>query len=143
MLVTTSFYEQLIMGVKGNTFTNWTPPLQVGLYTNNVTLTRNTTFSNLVEASFPGYARVNIGAFGVAYLNANGFWQIDRSSLAVFQPASIGAGQQVYGYFVGIPPGALWWAEANPAGPTLVGASLLPYIVQISFQESQFNPTNP
>jgi hypothetical protein len=37
-------------------------PFQVGLYTNNYVILPTSTISNITEASFSGYARVNIGS---------------------------------------------------------------------------------
>lgn len=143
MLVTTSTFQQLIMQAKA-TYLAGLPFAYIGLFINVITITRATTQSMLVEASFPGYSRITSSLnFGAPYLNGSGFYQIDRVGLAQFTPSVITAGQNVYGYFVGTGPNGLLWAENNPAGPTLVGATLLPYIAQISIMESQWNPTNP
>jgi hypothetical protein len=144
VLAITDAYKLWIMQQKAAAI-NAQPSIVIGLFTNNIVPSRTTLITNLVEATFPGYTRV-LGpiVFGAPYFNAGQFAQIDRTTLAVFTPSSVGVGQLVYGYFVYfVGLSILLWAELNAAGPQLIGNSLLPYVVQVSMQESQFNPTGP
>jgi hypothetical protein len=138
MMAITDAWKLLAMSLKAAYLNS--NSCQIGLYTNITTPSRTTTLSSLVEASFPGYSRIT-GTLGMGapYLNTGNFAQIDRSALAQFTPSSVSAGQNIYGYFVCLNAGGvLFWAENNPAGFSLVGATLIPYIVQVSLQESQF-----
>lgn len=145
MLVLNQNYEIGVMNQKATWLNQGGLNLQVGLYTNNYTPVRNSTLANFTEASFPGYARISLSAgWGSAYLNNNNFVEIDYRNLLVYTPSSVTAGQQVYGYFIwSLTLSQIFWAELNPAGPTLVGASLLPFILQLNLQESQWNPSSP
>lgn len=83
--------------------------LKWGLFTNNQTIIASTTFANLTEATWAGYAQVTAGTWGAAALVAG---------KAVTQPSAFpsfgntsGSSQSFYGWFL-----------LDPADTSLVAA---------------------
>lgn len=73
--------------------------LQVGLFTNNLTINNQTTLSNLVEANFDGYARQSPGTWSGLLANQDGSWSVN-SELVAFSATDGTVPNTIYGYFV-------------------------------------------
>lgn len=143
MLTATDWWKLQALQLKAQ----WlqTTPLQIGLFTNPYTPTRSSVLGDFVQPTiFTSALLTGPLVFGVPYINAAGFAQMDRTTLAQWTPAAITAGQMIYGYFIYYPGlGQILWAERNPLGPLLYGTTFLPYVLQVTFSDSQFNPTLP
>ena len=105
--------------------------LYLGLYTNNVTVNPTTTFSSLIEASFPGYSRVSINGFGSAFLNGANQGEID-STIQNLTLTTTGGPYPIYGYFLMTAPsgGILVAIGPNSAAPVNLANAGDTYTVQ-------------
>jgi hypothetical protein len=107
-------------------------PLQgyvLALYVNNRTPVITDTLANYTEASFPGYARINLTGWNTAFLNGASKAETDEL-VRVFTQSSVPTPQQtVYGYLVIDNVGNLAWAELNPSGGVLMNGAGQTYTV--------------
>lgn len=93
------------------------PALEIGLYTNTITITDATQLSDLTEATFPGYARILTSIVAVADPTINGDDQgeLDSPTLTWAASGDPSSPEVIKGMFVRMPnEGAiqkLLWAE--------------------------------
>lgn len=73
--------------------------VSMGLFVNNVTVTEDTVFDDLTEASFDGYARHTAVTFDTAYVDSSDGWAV-QTGLYQFLMTDSNEPQTVYGYFL-------------------------------------------
>lgn len=96
---------------------NW-PTLSMGLFVSDYTPADgdNLATYTAIEATFPGYARVDLT--GWTFPAADGAGRArTAAALVTFTRTVTGSPQFVWGYFVTEPGGTLLWAERHPAPP--------------------------
>lgn len=102
------------------------------LFVNNHIPVGNDTVLDYVEATYPGYAGINLNSWSAAYLNGANEAQTDETIRTITSTGS--SAESVYGYFVtNIAGSTLYWAELNPSGPVAITSSGIPYSVQPKF----------
>lgn len=89
----------------------------VGLFQSFTNNGQNTTFGDFVEATFSGYARVQISSWGTPVQVATNLVRAQHPSV-VFTAAGIGTTNQIYGYFILKSDGStlLTWEENGVSG---------------------------
>lgn len=87
----------------------------MGLYTNNYTPLETSVIGDFTEATFGGYSRVAVDAWGAAFWSSGG-WAESDAALATFTATGAGLPVTVYGYFLLDAGGNVVGAERNPAG---------------------------
>jgi hypothetical protein len=111
-----------------------TEDYSVGLFSNNYTVVDATTFGNLVEATFLGYARVSVlrSSFAPAVIVANVAYLI--SSVVPTFSCTGGQGETCYGWFmVGASTGTLYCAQ-NFTTPRTLTSGLSEYLNPFQFE---------
>jgi hypothetical protein len=93
----------------------------VGLFTNNIVITKDSVMADLVEASYPGYVRRQVSSWSNPVVVGDTV-QMDGAPVS-FEPTS--GTYQVWGYFVLRQDGTLIWAELFPSQVTLAVGSPL------------------
>jgi hypothetical protein len=96
----------------------WGNSLQIGLYVAAHTPIRTDDLVTYqaIEASYPGYARQFVQAWGPAIIDGAGRAGTRADFVTWDNPAG-GAPEWVYGYFVLTQTGKLLWAEPDPHAP--------------------------
>jgi hypothetical protein len=98
------------------------------LYQNNYVITRDTILSDLVEATFNGYAAIN-PTWGSPF--QNGVEDVIAGSVSTFTAGGGLIGPQtIYGYYFLDNVGNYSWGETFPGGPTtiaVIGQQLVIY----------------
>jgi hypothetical protein len=79
--------------------TTWLGSASVGLYTNAVAPTLNTTLANLNEANYDGYARQAAHTFSSVFIDGNGLVTIEAES-SIFSPTDTVTANTIYGLFL-------------------------------------------
>ena len=102
------------------------------LFINDYLPDADSLFSSFTEATFPGYAAIQVNSWGVPYINAQGKAQMDEIQ-RVWTVASNFAGETVYGAWYTSASGQLFWAERSPLGPVLLNTAGQTYSVLSSF----------
>jgi hypothetical protein len=91
------------------------------LFQNNYTPVHGTTLSNLTEATFVGYVASSAITFGTAYLNSQGYAEIDGPTTQFTCTAST-TPNTIYGYWVEDGSGNLLYAERFTAPQYITGS---------------------
>jgi hypothetical protein len=100
-----------------NVLTNLNSASYLGVYSNNLTPTPATVWADLVEATFSGYARVNLaGLWGSSGAIMDGEY---KSDLPAQTFTGTGSSQTVYGWFVIDATPHLWLSQLFPAPITV------------------------
>lgn len=108
--------------------------LTLRLFANNITPADTDVVGDYTEATFTGYAAIATVSWGAAYLNANNIAQIDEI-VRTFTQTGTTVVNNIYGYYLTAPGGALVFAERNPAGPIAMAATGATYSVQCRMTE--------
>jgi hypothetical protein len=99
------------------------------LYQNNHTPAITDTAANYTEATFTGYAAINLVSWGNAFLNGSSISEMDEIA-RTFTQTGVGVTNNIYGYYVTDGAGVLIWAELNPNGVFNMNNTGLTYTVQ-------------
>lgn len=96
--------------------------LRLHLFQNNLTPTTNTVIGDFTEATFAGYAAVDIITWSAPSVAAH--VATIGAAVRTFTRSTTGAGQTIYGYYVtNNGDTILWWSERDPNAPiTLTNA---------------------
>lgn len=106
-------------------------PYQFGLYVNNYIITPLSTWSDITEATFTGYSRMNVAGYLPPVWDTGG----DDYTLQFTPPSFLYTGgstsQLVYGFFMVAPTNILIWGEllyvnGQPLSPSMPIISFLP-----------------
>ena len=125
MLVLMDTFKQKLMDKLTGQGTTGLNPVRYHLYTNNVSPGHLDTLATYTEASFAGYAAVNVSSWGASTIDS-GFHANSTASQISFTNSS-GSSQNVYGYYVtDTGSGFLWYAELFAGAPIAIanGTSL-------------------
>lgn len=100
------------------------------LYVNVVSggVTVDTVLTNLVEATFPGYAAINTNSWGTAFYNSLKQGEIDEIN-RVFTLSTTGGPYPIYGYYLTV-SGVLYAVGPNPSAPIYLANTGDSYVVQ-------------
>lgn len=104
------------------------------LYQNDYDPIPTSTVANFTQANFTGYAAIAVNTWGDAFLNGDGYAQIEEVA-RTFTCTGALTPNTIYGYYITDPAGDLVYAEKNLAGSVLMNASgktysVLPRIVE-------------
>jgi len=75
-----------------------------------------------IEASFPGYARQTLTHWLPALVVPE-LLATTRADMVTWTRTAGGSAESIYGYFVLLETGTVFWAEADPNGPVPINAN--------------------
>lgn len=104
------------------------------LFQNNLQPTDANVVADFTEATFDGYAAQPLDDFGVAALDQNNKGRI-VAPLHTFTATGGVTANQIYGYYVTDPAGALVYSDRNAAAPVTVSGDGSAYTVVPAFLE--------
>jgi hypothetical protein len=142
MIVTTETFDEECLALLIHASATLVGPLsgaKFGLFTNNLTLTKQTTLGLLTEATYTGYSQ-QVATWTAPTRDALGNINVE-SQLLAWQETTTPVDVSVFGWFLVDPTGAtLLMAEVFPNGPySLIDLlSILKFVVEFI----QTNPNN-
>lgn len=113
------------------------------LFVNDYNPTSLVDFTDLDEASFPGYTAQPLPSWGYAVTQTDHTAKVVETVHQFTQLSVPSPVQTVYGYFVMSPLGVVAWAERNEAGPVRMDVAPFPYIVRPSMVLANLMLTGP
>lgn len=127
MIVATTFFEQMLAQYLSANPNQATPGLlaesKMGLYTNPLKLTPDTVLTDLVQATFIGYAGPASAVFTGPFRNSQGIWQLESSPVQ-FTMSNAQTQEAIWGWFVCDPTMAqLYFAETQVAPVNMINSN--------------------
>lgn len=102
--------------------------LSMRLYQNDWEPSPEDDAGDYVQATFTGYAALNLEDFGASFLNLDLKAEINGPA-HIFSQTGVAVTNMIYGYYIVNNQNALVWAERNEAGPVAMNAAGMQYSV--------------
>lgn len=137
LVLTTAGLQWLLNSGRGGMVA--TPSLVLRLFRNDYVPVKSSLVTDMQEANFPGYAQINLNAWGPVGPDANNDALVEETS-RTFGCTGSGTPNTIYGYYVVEPvSGVMLWAERSTAPPVAMDAGGKSYIVKPRVQLRNFS----